>query len=89
LVAGNGAITVSFENNTIGTLTAPTDLTIAATVTIKSLTYTFVKSQVLGGNIAGGGGAGDSGNAGVNPDGSRRGDEGSSRRDETDIGGKF
>jgi hypothetical protein len=44
---GNGNITVAYDNSFIGVISSPTDLAVAQTVSTTSLTYTFVKSQVL------------------------------------------
>jgi len=45
VVAGNGIITVSFNNQLISILTNPADTTITPSVTTKELLYTFVQSS--------------------------------------------
>jgi hypothetical protein len=47
--SGNGEVQVSYENSVIGILNNATDLALTPSLSLKSLAYTFVKSQLLQG----------------------------------------
>lgn len=47
--AGNGQVQVAYDNSYIGVLLNPTDLSETPSLSIRSETYTFVKSQLLDG----------------------------------------
>lgn len=48
--AGNGNVMVSFDGNYIGTITTPDDITVPQSISLTTETFTFVKSQNLGGD---------------------------------------